>query len=117
MRLGTHASRGIRQYSLLNKLMIDTDENRMFRSLLAKPLGLWVEPGSYARYEAFLPDSFKNSVLSENFFLMTLFCGAQPVGTIFADRAHSVGALDRDLFIRFKAAVLLTSNALDSLDG
>ena len=112
MKLGTHDSRGIRKYSSLNKLMIDTDENRMFRSLLAKPLGLWIEPANYAHYEAYLPVSFKNSVLSENFFLMSLFSGAIPVGIIFCDRAHAVTVLDREAYIRFKAAVLLTSKAL-----
>jgi len=116
MKLGTHASRGIRKYSSLNKLMIDADENRMFRSLLAKPLGIWVDPATYAQYEAYLPVSFKNSVLSENFFLMTLFSGAMPVGIIFCDRAHSLNALDREAYIRFKAAVLLISNALGYLD-
>jgi len=115
MKLGTHASRGTRHYSLLNKLVIDTDENRMFRSLLAKPLGLWVEPASYAQYEPYLPVSFKSSVLSENFFVMTLFSDAVPVGIIFCDRAHSVSALDREVYTRFKAAVLLTSNALGYL--
>jgi len=117
MKLGTHASRGIKRYSLLNRLMIDADENRMFRSLLAKPLGLWVEPANYAKYEDFLPLGFKNSVLSENFFLMTLFSGAIPVGIIFCDRAHFVSVLDSEVFIRFKAAVLLTSKALAHLDN
>jgi len=116
-KLGTRASRGVRQYSLLNKLMINVDENRMFRSLLAKPLGLWVEPANYAQYEDFLPDSFRNSVLSESFFLMTLFSGAQPVGIIFADRSHSVSDLGRELFVRFKAAVLLTGKAMGQLDS
>jgi HD-like signal output (HDOD) protein len=115
VKLGTRASRGIRRFSLLNELMINTDENRMFRSLLSKPLGLWVESANYAQYEDFLPASFRNSVLSENFFLMTIFSGAIPEGIIFGDRAHSVSALDRELFIRFKAAVLLTGNGLDRL--
>jgi len=117
MKLGTHTSRGIKQYSLLNRLMIDIDENRMFRSLLAKPLGLWVEPANYAQYEAYLPSSFRKSVLHENFFLMTLFSGAKPVGIIFCDRVHSVNAVDREVYTRFKEAVLHTSKALAYLDS
>ncbi len=107
--LGARASRGIKPYSLLNKLMINTNENRMFRSLLAKPLGLWVSPANYAQYEDFLPVSFKNSALNEDFFLMTLFSGASPVGMIFCDREQSVNDLDKEAYRRFKGAIRLTS--------
>jgi hypothetical protein len=114
-RLGAHASRGIKPYSLLNKLSIDINTNRMFRSLLAKPLGLWVNPASYPQYEDFLPRNFKNSVLNEDFFLMTLFSGAFPAGLIFCDRQQAVSDLDREDYTHFKAAIRLTSNALGKL--
>ena len=111
-RLGTHASRGVQPSSLLNKLLIDVNTNRMFRSLLAKPLGLWINPASYSQYKDFLPHSFKNSVLNEDFFLMTLFNGAMPVGLIYCDRKQSVSDLNKADYIRFKDAIRLTSSAL-----
>lgn len=114
-KLGTQASKGIKQHSLINKLIIDSNENKLFSSLLNRPLGLWVESVNYSTYEALLPQNFKTSVLTENFFLMSLFSAAKPIGLIFCDRAQAVSTLDRSVYIRFKAAILLTTRALSYL--
>ena len=111
-KLGTRASRGVKPHSSIHHMLIDVAGNNLIHSLLQKPLGLWIEPGNYGQYKPLLPKNFKSHVLSERFFLMSLFNGKQAIGLVFCDRAQAVNDLDKASYIRFKAAALLTSKAL-----
>ena len=114
-RLGTRAGKGIDELSPVRKLVVDLERESLLKSLLAKPQAIWIEPATYARFEAALPKRFRAAFLHENFFLMSLFVGPKPVGLVFADRAPGVPPLDKPVYLRFKSAILLTAKALTRL--
>ncbi len=113
--LGTRAGKGIDENSPVRHLVIDLERESLLKSLLAKPQAIWIEPATYSRFEAALPKRFREAFLHENFFLMSLFVGARPVGLVFADRAPGVPPLDKPVYLRFKSAILVTAKALTQL--
>lgn len=113
--LGTRAGKGIDAHSPVRNLVIDLERESLLKSLLAKPQAIHIESATFPRFEAALPKRFRDAFLHENFLLMSLFIGTQPVGLIFADRAPGVPPLDKSAFLRFKSAIALTANALTRL--
>ena len=114
-KLGTRAGKGIDEHSPIRTLVIDISRENLLKTLLVKPQSIWVDAGSYAKFEAVLPARFKTSFLHENFFLMSLHVANRPVGIVFCDRAQAVTELDRITYVKFKSAIALTSKALTSL--
>ncbi len=111
-KLGARAGKGLDEHSPVRQLVIDVDRAGVLNTLLSKPQALWIDAENYHKFEPALPSRFKSTFLHENFFLMSLFVGDRPIGLIFADRALSVTRLDKETFLRFKSAILLTNRAL-----
>ncbi len=114
-RLGTRAGKGIDEHSPIRTLVIDINRENLLKTLLVKPQSIWIDSGSYPKFEAALPARFKAGFLHENFFLMSLHVAAKAVGVVFCDRAQAVTELDKIAYLKFKSAVTLTSKALTSL--
>lgn len=114
-KLGTRAGKGIDEHSPIRTLVIDIDRESLLQTLLQKPQSVWVETDSYDKFEATLPPRFKTSFLHENFFLMSLYVGANPIGLVFCDRAQAAAKLDKISYVKFKSAITLISKALTNL--
>ena len=113
--LGTRAGKGIDEHSPIRTLVIDIGKAGVLNSLVTKSQALWVEPESYKKYEAALPNRFKSAFLHESFYLMPYQVDGKPMGMIYADRSQAVNKLDKVTYIKFKSAVMLTSKALTYL--
>jgi HD-like signal output (HDOD) protein len=114
-KLGTRAGKGIDEHSPIRTLVIDISRENLLKTLLVKSQSIWIDSGSYPKFEAALPARFKSGFLHENFFLMSLNVANKAVGMVFCDRAQAVTELDKITYIKFKSAIALTSKALASL--
>jgi len=114
-QLGTRAGKGIDEHSPIRTLVIDISRENLLKTLLLKPQSLWIDSGSYPKFEAALPARFKAAFLHENFFLMSLHVAGKAVGMVFCDRAQAVSELDKISYVKFKSAIALTSKALTTL--
>ncbi len=114
-KLGTRAGKGIDEHSPIRTLVTDIGKAGVLNSLVTKSQALWVEPESYKKYEAALPNRFKAAFLHESFYLMPYQVDGKPMGMIYADRSQAVNKLDKVTYIKFKSAVMLTSKALTYL--
>jgi HD-like signal output (HDOD) protein len=114
-QLGTRAGKGIDEHSPIRTLVIDISRKNLLNTLLLKPQSLWIDSGSYPKFEAALPNRFKAAFLHENFFLMSLHVAGKAVGMVFCDRAQAVTELDKITYVKFKSAIALTSKALTAL--
>jgi HD-like signal output (HDOD) protein len=114
-RLGTRAGKGIDEHSPIRTLVIDINRENLLKTLLVKPQSIWIDSGSYPKFEAALPARFKAGFLHENFFLMSLQVASKAVGVVFCDRAQAVTELDKITYLKFKSAITLASKALTSL--
>jgi hypothetical protein len=114
-RLGARAGKGFDEHSPIRTLVIDITHKSLLKSLLEKQQALWIKTENYDEYVASLPAKFKASFLHENFFLMSMHVGAKPVGIIFCDRFNSVTKLEKLSYAKFKAAIVLTGEALSYL--
>ena len=116
-KLGTRAGKGIDEHSPIRTLVIDISRENLLKTLLVKPQSIWIDSGSYPKFEAALPARFKAGFLHDNFFLMSLHVAGKAVGMVFCDRAQAVTELDKITYVKFKSAIALTSKALTSLAG
>jgi len=114
-KLGTRAGKGIDEHSPIRTLVIDISRENLLKTLLLKPQSIWIDSGSYPKFEAALPARFKAGFVHENFFLMSLHVAGKAVGMVFCDRAQAVSELDKITYLKFKSAIALTSKALTSL--
>ena len=114
-KLGTRAGKGIDEHSPIRTLVIDVGKAGILNSLVTKSQALWIEPDSYKKYEAALPNRFKSAFLHESFYLMPYQVEGKPMGMIYADRSQGVNKLDKVTYIKFKSAIMLASKALTYL--
>lgn len=110
--LSTRMSQGLVSESPLLQLKIKLSQDSLIKKLIIKPQSLWVKPDNFKQYALLLPDNFIASAQSQNFFLMSLFIGAEPIGVIYCDNTKTLGEAG---YKTFKSNVSLTAKALTFL--
>jgi hypothetical protein len=105
-------SKGLAHDSPLHDLQLDIARVGLFKSLLNIPQSIWIKSGNYRKYRPLLPEMFKQTFHSENFFLMSLFVGKKPLGIVFCDQAKTISKLNEQVYTEFKLCVSFASKAL-----
>ncbi len=111
-KLSTRLHSGLDHDSPLLKFTVNKAQAGLLKILLEKPQAIWINPDNVRKYEQMLPGIFKSCSLSDDFFMMSLFSGKNPVGIVFCDNYGTGKALKKPAFDLFKQAVGLTSKAM-----
>lgn len=106
---------GANKDSKLHHYRIEIAKAGLFKILLNKPQAIWINNNTFARYQKLIPQSFLASIMTNNFFAMSLFINDKPVGFIYADHTDSSKDLTEEMFRSFKQLILLSSKALTLL--
>ena len=108
----TYLSKGLVHDSPFHDLQIEVIHSGLFKSLLNTPQAIWVNSNNYKKYSPLLPDRFKETCCSENFFLMSLFVGKKPIGLVYCDHSRTPNKLNPQIFTELKLCVSFVSKAL-----
>ncbi len=114
-KLVTKASKGLESKSAFNKFQLEIAQSGLIKSLLQKPQALCVDASNYKKYENLLPGNLKAVCLSNNFVMMSIFIGSNPVGLLYCDRQHIEKPIDSRSYMAFKSSVMMTSKVLTYL--
>ena len=110
--LTTQLANGLTEDSSFHRLNMQTINSGLFKSLMSKPQALWINPANYKKFDTLLPGSFKVTCMCDNFFLMSLFVGNNPIGFVYCDRSTSENNLDETVYANFQSCTLISSKAL-----
>lgn len=111
-KMSTRLHKGLDNDSTLLNFSISQQQAGLLKILLEKPQAIWINPDNFRKYEKMLPGIFKSCSLSDDFFMMSLFSGNNPVGIVFCDNYGQRKPLNKEQFNLFKQAVSLTSKAM-----
>ncbi|MCP3688242.1 MAG: HDOD domain-containing protein [Gammaproteobacteria bacterium] len=114
-KLATRADRGLSTESPFLKLQLEVAQSGLFKSLLQKPQAIHINATNYRKYENSLPGKFKATSLCNNFVMMSIFSGNNPVGVVYCDRKGHDNDIDKARYHLFKTDTMLTSKALTFL--
>jgi HD-like signal output (HDOD) protein len=106
---------GLEPTSPLRHYSIEVKSAGLLKILLNKPQAIWINNSSFSKYQKLIPQSFLASIMTNNFFAMSLFINEKAIGIIYADHTGSSGELNDRLFQYFKQTITLCSKALSLL--
>ncbi len=115
VKLSDSMGKGITTDSEFKKMVIETKNSGLLKSLMGKPQALWIDPDKYQKYETLLPAAVKSGMTSRNLFLMSLFINNRVRGVIIAASHDSNPVNCKKSYLEFRSAIQLTSKALDYL--
>jgi hypothetical protein len=84
----------------------------LFGHLVAKPQGLWLNADNRARLWPKVDARLRAMIGEGDFYAMSLFNGAKPIGLIYADRGHGDCGLDAHSYTDFKMFCLQAARGL-----
>ena len=87
----------------------------LFGQLMGKMQGVWINEANRDRLWPMVDPRLQTVVGAGDFYAMSLFTGARPVGLIYADRGHGECGLDPLTYTDFKMLCLQAARGLGKL--
>jgi len=114
-KLQNRMSLGYQKEAPFRNYQVEASRAGLLKILLNKPQAIWINTSNFTKYEKIIPQSLLASIMTNDFFAMSLFVDEKPVGIIYADRSDTTEELDQQTFTDFKQLITLTSKALSYL--
>lgn len=111
-KLATRLHNGLEEGAPLLKFDINKQHSGLLKILIEKPQAIWINPKNIQKYDPLIPGLLKSCVLSNDYFMMSLFSGDKAIGIIFCDAQHSKNKLTKEQFNGFKKAIGLSAKAM-----
>lgn len=93
------------------------DNKDLFTQLMGKMQGIWVNEGNREKLWPMVSPAMQKMIGSGDFYAMSLFNGAKPVGLIYADRGHGECGLDPLTYTDFKMLCLQAARGLGKVSS
>jgi len=114
-KLRGFTSAGLANDIKLAQFEVDLQENTLFKRLLVKPAGIWVDPKNQVKALSLVPFQFIDDCQTDRFFLQSIFSGGQALGVIYADRGIN-GGIAELLPRQYKSFKLVCSTVTEHLN-
>ncbi len=113
--LQARAIRGSEDDPRFNRFTIRLEDAPLFRQLLDKPQGVWMNAQTRARLWPLLPAGFDRLVGTDDFCISSVFVGGRPIGVFYADRHSAACHLDAAAYRDFRELCRQAGSALEGL--
>jgi len=70
---------GVDDSSPFKKFSIAIEQAGILKMLLGKPTAVWINTTTFEKYQKLIPDSFSKGIKTNNFCIMSLFVGVEPI--------------------------------------
>lgn len=111
-RVKSRFTLGIPSGDPLRHFEFELGNKDLFTQLMGKMQGVWVNEGNREKLWPMVSPAMQKMIGSGDFYAMSLFNGAKPVGLIYADRGHGECGLDPLTYTDFKMLCLQAARGL-----
>ncbi len=108
---------GIASEDPLRHFELPLDSKDLFGQLMRTMQGVWVNPDNRGRLWPLVSPNLRDMIGQGDFYAMSLFAGAKPIGFIYADRGHGECGLDAQTYQDFKTLCLEAAKGLGWVKG
>jgi HD-like signal output (HDOD) protein len=98
-----------------NRFEIILDKPHLFTRLMEKPQSLWINDDNRGKFWKLVPESFKNRVQTDSFYVMSLHVHGKPVGLFYADRHRADCHLDKTSYEQFRTLCQVAIKGLSAI--
>lgn len=114
-RIKTRFTLGIPAGDPLRHFEFELGGKDLFGQLMGKAQGVWMKADNRAKLWPMVDPKLQGMIGEADFFAMSLFSGARPIGMIYADRGHGGCGLDAHTYTDFKMFCLQAARGLGRL--
>lgn len=111
--LRTCYSSGVNNNPALKNFRHTLQRGDLFNKLLQKPLSVRLQHDNYSKIWSLLPSNFRQACAVDEFLMMSIFNGKQPMALIYADQGINKLSINDQQYSQFKQFCTAVSQCLE----
>lgn len=119
LRVKSRFTLGVTGEDVLRHFEFELGGKDLFSQLMGKMQGVWLNDGNRQKLWPMIQPKLQAMLGEGDFYTMSLYNGAKPIGLIYADRGHNVGedqcGLDPMTYTDFKMLCLQSARGLSKI--